>query len=99
MANRITKYAAMVTAKLDALDGIGLDGRPLSDFERELDLSPLELVAYQEAKSRAMLDGRITQAEAQTIYAALGESGAWPKRTSLAMKVTVTNLMTQLIVR
>lgn len=102
MGNRITKYAAMVQGKIDALDGIGLDGTPLDIAERDLDISHMERAAYQNAQARAFAMGRLTKDEAMTVYRAIGEvgtskNGGWAADTNYAMKATVTNLIGQLL--
>jgi hypothetical protein len=84
--------------------GLKLDGSgPIGDvnaLERNLDLEPSEHVAYLTANARAAADGTLTVDEAQSVYVALGEClGSWPAETSLALKVTVTNLMGQLLTR
>lgn len=99
MANRISVYAKTVQAKLDKLGGKTLQGGSILDFEKTLDLEPFEHHRYQDMQARAHADGTLTTPEAMTVYRALGESGLWPKRTTLAMKVAVTNLMAELIQR
>ena len=100
--NRITKYAAMVQDKIDALDGVGLDGTPLDVAERGLDITMGERVAYQNAQATAHVTGKLSTDEAHAVYMAIGESGTsknggWARDTSYAMKITVTNLVGQLL--
>jgi len=100
--NRITKYVATVQAQLDALGGVGKTGRPLAELEAELDITCSEFVAFQNAQARAHVEGKLTSGEAATVYRLLGgeayhEGSGWPEGTTLAQKVTVTNLMGELI--
>ena len=89
--NLITRTAAAVQPRLDALAD---DAR--EEFERGMDVTTAELCHWQERKSLAMMEGKLTQAEAQAIYAALGHggpNGGWPTGTDLATKVAVTLVM------
>jgi hypothetical protein len=97
MANRVTAAAAKAQRQIDSLNGKTLQGGSISDFEKSLDLETFEHFAYQEAQARAHANGTLSLPEAQTVYMALGEGGNWRKGTTLAMKVTITNLMLQLI--
>lgn len=104
--NRITSHADTVQALIDTGGVNGALGTPdkLRAFEREMDISFQEHVAYQNAQARAHASGTISPAEAMLVYRALGEvpgdgNGGWATGTPLALKVTVTNLMGQLITR
>jgi hypothetical protein len=101
--NRITAYAADIRAMIASgrkADGSGPIG-DLAALDSDLDLTFEEHYRYQEAQAQAHLAGALTTEEAQTVYRALGEggpgNGGWAARTDLALKVTVTNLMVQLI--
>jgi hypothetical protein len=97
MANRILEHASKLQAKIDAL--------PLAKIESlsaSLALEPSEHFAYQTQQSRAHALGILSTDEAQTIYVALGESpspsnGNWARLTSLALKVSITQLMHELL--
>lgn len=84
-------------------DGSGpIDPASLAPLEASLAVTFEEHFAYQNAQARAHALGRITTAEAQTVYVALGEvgsdeNGGWAAGTDLATKVVVTNLMLQLV--
>ena len=97
MANRIEKAILKLDAKLKGMNGTGLNGTPLSEYEKGLDLEVWELAAYQNMKNRAMLERKLSLEEAQTIYRALGEGGNWRSGTSLATKVVVTQVMGELL--
>lgn len=100
-SNRVLDYAARVRANIEA--GRKPDGSPitadLSELERTLALSPIEVVAFQNAQARAHATGVLSTAEAQTVYTAIGEGGDWAPGTDLALKVTITNLMSELMGR
>jgi hypothetical protein len=98
MANRVLAHAAEVQRVIDS--GHKPDGSPLGDIaalDRSLDLDILEVVAWQEAKSLAQMKGILSVEEALTVYTAIGEDGGWAQDTSLALKVTITTLMGQLL--
>ena len=57
---------------------------------------------YQTQQSYAHAGGKLTTAEAQTIYVALGESmnadnGGWAQNVDLATKIVVTQVMGELL--
>ena len=99
--NRVEVVEATVQETLDR--GTKPDGSPLGDLvalEREMAISVVEHFAYQSAQSRAFAAGAITQAEAMSIYTALGEapgSDGWAAGTSLARKIAVTTIMPVLL--
>ncbi len=102
--NRVEAHAATVREAI--ANGQKVDGSgPIGDtaaLDRELALTFEEHFAYQNAQARAHASGLITPDEARTIYRALGEvgsetNGGWARGTDLALKVTVTTVMGQLI--
>jgi hypothetical protein len=106
MGNRIEEHAATVREAIASgrkVDGSG----PIGDtaaLDAKLAVTFEEHYAFQNAQASAHASGVITTDEAQTIYRALGEvgseaNGGWAKGTDLALKVTVTTLMGQLIGR
>ena len=106
MADRIAAAVATHQAKIDSLNGVGLNGMPLSEFEDTLDLTFEEFVAFQNQQTRAHASGRITTDEALTVYRLLGGechagngNGGWPKGVTLAGKMVVTRLMAELMSR
>lgn len=91
--NRITRAIELAAARIDALDS-----ETRATLDRELDLDPREHFAWQTAKSRAHLEGRLSTDEAQLFYVALGEScsgsnGGWASGVTLAEKVALTLAM------
>lgn len=69
--------------------------------ESELDITFREHFAYQNTQAQAHAAGRLTTAEAQVVYRALGEihggNGGWSAGTDVATKVVVTRLMGELL--
>lgn len=104
--NRVLAHAEKVREAIRSgqkADGTGPVG-DLGKLERDLAISPVELFAFQQAQARAHATGKLTTDEAHTVYAALGgdygsssANGGWGEDADLALKVTVTNLMGQLM--
>jgi len=72
------------------------------DFESKLDITFEEHFAYQNAQARAHAAGTISTDVANVIYRALGESmssknGGWREGVTCARKVTITNLIGELL--
>ena len=108
MANRILDAAARYTDRIEKQRdaGVSLDGKPIGPALDALDeamaLTFSEHAAFQNAQAQAHAGGRITTDEAQTVYVALGESvssknGGWAKHVELPLKVTITQLISELI--
>lgn len=96
--NRFKVVEETVQKTIDS--GVKPDGSPLGDLvqlEKALALDPIEVVAYQTAQARAFALGKISLEEAQYVYTAIGEGADWPKGTSLARKVAVTQAMAVLM--
>lgn len=92
--NRLSDAITRARVKVNSLDPVARQ-----NLEETLELTLEEVFAYQNAKTRAMLNGIITQEEAQLIYAAIGEGGSWPKRTDLATKVIVTLALEEILTK
>lgn len=95
--NRITEQATELQRRMDS--GVKPDGTPIGDLtalRKSMKLEPGELHAYQDAQAEAYLRGVLTQAEATTVYNALGEGTSWKTR-DLALQVTVTQVMAELL--
>jgi hypothetical protein len=100
--NRVQMAISRYEAKIAGLNGVGLNGTPLDDFEAGLKLSFEDFVGYQNAQSQAFVTGRISAEEAMTIFQALGGDGFhgdWPKGTTLATKVAITQVVGELILK
>jgi hypothetical protein len=71
-------------------------------FERTLDNSLAEHFRYQQLQAEAHAMGRLTTAEAQTIYVALGDPpgvNGWSEVADLATKLVVTEVLMELLQR
>lgn len=92
--NRIEKAVALVEGKLAAITE---DKR--ATLEKAMTLDFREHVAYMEANALAYAGNRLLLEESQMVYQALGEGfvDGWPKDTSLAMKIVITQLMGELL--
>ena len=86
--------------------GVDLRGEPIMESLERLDegmaLSFSDHVGYQEAQVRAHASGRITMAEAQTVYLALGngmssKNGGWQEHVTLPLKLAITQVVGELI--
>lgn len=104
-ANRIEAAAARLRERI--AQGVKPDGSPitadLSELERDQNLTHIEWFAYQNAQARAHATGKLSTAEAQTIYSALGGEGmsatGWADHVDLALKVTITQVIGELMQR
>lgn len=97
MANRILVYSEVIQDKLDKLSP-----DKIAALEESMALTFKEHYAYQNKQAEAHVMGKISLDEAQTMYMALGEvgnaaNGYWAKGTSLALKVTITKLIGELM--
>lgn len=99
--NRLLDYEAIVQRAIDTgqkIDGSGPIG-DLAALEKSLNLSMLEQVAFQNAQASAHARGVLRTGEAQIVYQSIsaGSKTGWAEGVSLARKITVTNLIGQLI--
>jgi hypothetical protein len=90
--NRIAVALAVVESRLSS---IAEDKK--ASLAKAMTLTFEEHFAYQNAQAHAHASGKLSLDEAQMIYTALGEGGGWPEDTSLAMKITITQLMSELL--
>lgn len=100
--NRVAEAIARMRERI--ANGQKVDGSPITAdlvaLERGLANSVMEHIAFQNAQARAFAMGKLTQAEATTIYTALGEVPAgdgWASGTDLATKIIVTQVMAELV--
>lgn len=99
--NRVLAHEERVQRAIDSgqkADGTGPVG-DLKALEQSLNLTAIEVVAYQNAQARAHVMGVLSTAEAQIVYQSISEGSAtgWVPGTTLARKVTITNLIGQLM--
>lgn len=95
--NRLTRAIEKARAKLDALDD---DAR--AKVDAALNVTAGEHFDYQQAQAIAHASGKLTPAEAQVIYAALGEyrrdgNGGWTEGTDTATKYVCTAVIGELV--
>ncbi len=98
--NRVEAAIERYEVRIKALNGVGLDGRKVSDVEAGMALTFDDFFQYQQLQALAHATGKLTPDEAQTIYLALGGEGFhgdWPVGTRLAVKLVVTQLMGELL--
>jgi len=102
MANRIADLIGRYETRIEKLNGVGLNGRPVESLHEDMKLSMYEFVQFQNMQASAHAQGIISTDEAQTIYIALGGEEYhpdWPEGTSLATKTAITQTMMELIER
>ena len=108
MTNRLTSVVAEAEALIASHmeRGVDLKGKPIEESLASLDetmgVSDSEHSKFQGIQSRAFANGLLHIDEAQMVYAALGESrgtsnGGWQPGVTLAMKMTITQLMEELL--
>lgn len=71
----------------------------VQELDRGLDMEAGEFCRFQELKSHAMLEGRLTQDEAQTIYGLLGNTPEHFNRQSVEAKSVLTQIFAELLKR
>jgi hypothetical protein len=96
-ANRVEQAAGIVREKLATLPA---DKVAQADAGLAIDFA--EHFAYQQAQARAHASGKLSAAEAQTVYIALGEvgsdaNGGWAAGTDTAMKYAISVLIAKIL--
>ena len=92
----IEKAKARIQSRLD--EGL-INPERVRELDRGLDMEPGEFCRFQELKSHAMLEGRLTQDEAQTIYGLLGNTPEHFNRQSVEAKSVLTQIFGELLAR
>ena len=97
MTNRLTVAIEKMAIRLDALDQDAIDR-----LTENCAVDFADHAAYQDRQALAHATGKITPAEALTIYNALGEigcedNGGWAAETPLATKIIVTQIIGELL--
>lgn len=95
--NRLTPAIERTRAKIETLDAdkiARLEENTAIDFEEHFE--------FQQTQAAAHAMGKISTEEAQIIYSALGNShsdtnGGWTKKTDLATKVMVMQIVGELL--
>jgi hypothetical protein len=98
MPNRITSAINAKTGEIEQRITTGIATRELVEIARRaLDMDIAEHAKFQELKSLAMLNGIITEKEAQTIYVCLSETVSTFNRQPVAVKAVLTGLFRELL--
>lgn len=71
----------------------------VKELDRSLDMEVGEFCRFQDLKSHAMVAGRLTTDEAQTIYGLLGNTPDHFNRQSVAAKSVLTQIFGELLAR
>ena len=71
----------------------------LDELDRNLDMEVGEFCRFQELKSLAMLEGKLTQDEAQSVYALLGNTPEHFNGQPVAVKSVLTQIFGELLAR
>jgi hypothetical protein len=102
--DKYSAYEASIQSVLDS--GVNAQtGAPIdtASLEANLDIDASEFFAYQELQARSHAAGKISPEVAMIIYRALGGevqssgNGGWAKGVTLARKVSITNLIGELV--
>ena len=98
--NRVTVAIEKANARIQSrlAEGIITTER-VSELDRSLDMEVSEFCRFQELKSLAMLEGRLTQDEAQSVYAMLGNTAEHFNRQPVAVKSVLTQIFGELLAR
>jgi len=96
--NRILKGIKVQQEAIDKKIAAGeLTEDALDRLDNVLNMACDEFVEFQELKSLALIEGTLTQEEAQTIYYHLGETPEHFNKQSLAIKATLTKAFQELM--
>lgn len=96
--NRVTAAIAKAEARIQSrlAEGI-ITTEKVNELDRNLDMEAGEFCRFQDLKSHAMLEGRLTQEEAQTIYALLGNTPEHFNGQPVAAKSVLTQIFGELL--
>lgn len=98
MSNRVT---AAIARRRESIAERLADGRltesQLAKLDDDLKMDLGEFARFQTLKSHAMLEGKLTEEEAQTIYALLGETPSVFNAQPIEVKVVLTTVFSELL--
>lgn len=98
MANRITEGIAKCADTIKTRIATGATTQEkVDDLGKGLDMSMEEYCHFQNLKSIASMDGRLSLEEAQTIYAMIGELPSTFNALPVAHKVVLTEVYSSLL--
>ena len=69
----------------------------LTALHKQLDMQLDEYVKFQELKSLAMMEGKLSEEEAMTVYGYLGNTLEHFNAQSVAVKVVLTKIFSELL--
>ena len=92
--NRITNAVARMETQIA---GKNLPAETLAKSHKSLDMDLEEYCKFQEMKSVAFLESKLTLDEAQSVYAMLGNTPEQFNSQSLAVKAVLTKLFSELL--
>jgi hypothetical protein len=96
--NRVTASIARAKARIaDRMASGAVTEQSIGELHKRLDMNAGEFCRFQELKSVAMLEGKLTQEEAQTIYAMLGNTPEHFNRQPVEVKSTLTQIFGELL--
>jgi len=96
--NRVSAAIERAKARIkDRLETGVITEERVAELHKSLDMDFTEFARFQELKSLAMLEGRLTQDEAQTIYALLGETPDHFNRQPVEVKSVLTQIFGELL--
>ena len=90
----IQRTHARLAVRLET--GIVTEGQ-VAELNKGLDMDLAEFARFQELKSLAMVEGRLTQDEAQTIYGLLGETPDHFNAQPVQVKSVLTQIFGELL--
>lgn len=98
--NRVTAAIEKTKARLEKRLASGeTTPEQVQDLHKKLDMEPGEYCRFQDLKSLAYMDGRLTLEESQTIYSLLGETPDHFNRQSVEAKSVLTMIFGELLER
>ena len=98
--NRVTVAIEKAKARIQRrlAEGI-ITTDKVNELDRNLDMEVGEFCRFQELKSLAMLEGKLTQDEAQSVYALLGNTPEHFNGQPVAVKSVLTQIFGELLAR
>lgn len=98
MANRVAAGIAKFNQVIqDKLTNGDITQEKLDEMNKSLDMDTKEYCMFQNEKSLASMDGRLSLDEAQTVYMYLGETPDTFNTQSLAVKYVLTEVWGSLL--
>jgi hypothetical protein len=98
MANRITAAFARMEAQIADRIAKGLTTQDkVDELHKKLDMDIAEHAKFQEVKSLAVVNGKLTTEEGQTVYLALGNTVSVFNKQPIHVKSVLTSLFGELL--